>query len=202
MAQLENTAGQGGLAVAQGDVSVSRSTDGGVTWSEPVTVFKGQGAGIGPANNAKFYDKEWLTCDNSPTSRFFGRCYVTTTLFQNGLQGSFVSSDIFLSWSDDGGRTWTDPRSIAVTHPSCTFQTTGPEGSTACDENQFSIPETAPTETCTSTSRTSRTRRRGRPTSTSTPRSWSSARPTAGRASARQGKQPSSRTGSLTCPGR
>src|SRR5688572_21171450 len=143
MAQLENTAGQGGLAVAQGDVSVSRSTDGGVTWREPVTVFKGQGAGIGPANNAKFYDKEWLTCDNSPTSRFFGRCYVTTTLFQNGLQGSYVSSDIFISWSDDGGRTWTDPRSIAVTHPSCTFQTTGPEGSTACDENQFSIPETA-----------------------------------------------------------
>jgi hypothetical protein len=143
MAQLENTAGQGGLAVAQGDVSVSRSTDGGVTWSEPVTVFKGQGAGIGPANNAKFYDKEWLTCDNSPASRFFGRCYVTTTLFQNGLQGSFVSSDIFISWSDDGGRTWTNPRSIAVTHPSCTFQTTGPEGSRACDENQFSIAETA-----------------------------------------------------------
>ena len=143
MAQLENTGGQGGAFVAQGDVSVSRSTNGGVTWSEPVTVFKGQGTGIGPANNAKFYDKEWLTCDNSTTSRFFGRCYVTTTLFQNGLQGSFVSSDIFISWSDDGGRTWTNPRSIAVTHPSCTFQTTGPEESRACDENQFSIPETA-----------------------------------------------------------
>ena len=50
MAQLENTGGQGGAFVSQGDVSVSRSTDGGATWSEPVSVFKGQGAGIGPAN--------------------------------------------------------------------------------------------------------------------------------------------------------
>ena len=62
----------------------------------------------------------------------------------NGLQGSFVSSDIFISWSDDGGRTWTTPRSIAVT-PSELHVPVAPgrEGSTACDENQFSIPETA-----------------------------------------------------------
>jgi hypothetical protein len=57
MAQLENTGGQGGPFVSQGDISVSHSTDGGVNWSEPVTVFKGHGAGIGPANNAVF----WLT---------------------------------------------------------------------------------------------------------------------------------------------
>ncbi|HYU80793.1 MAG TPA: sialidase family protein [Vicinamibacterales bacterium] len=53
MAQLENTQGQGETPnVSQGDVTVSRSVDGGVTWSEPVTVLRGTGAGIGPANRA------------------------------------------------------------------------------------------------------------------------------------------------------
>ena len=143
MAQLENTGGQGGPWVTQGDVSVSRSLDGGVNWTEPVTVMKGQGTGIGPANNAKFYDKEWLTCDNYPTSSFYGRCYVTATLFVNGLHGAYTTSDIFISWSDDGGATWTRPRSIAAVHPSCTFHSTGPSASRACNENQFSIPDVA-----------------------------------------------------------
>lgn len=42
MAQLENTGGLGGPNVTQGDVAVSRSTDGGLTWSEPITVMKGR----------------------------------------------------------------------------------------------------------------------------------------------------------------
>ena len=142
MAQLENTAGLGGFFVAQGDVSVSRSTDGGKNWSEPVTVFKGQGAGIGPAKNAKFYDKEWLTVDNNPGSPHYGRAYLTTTLFKNGLQGSYLDSPIFLSYSDDGGQTWSDPQEISGSNPGyCTYQESGPAGE--CDEDQFSIPEVA-----------------------------------------------------------
>lgn len=141
MAQLENTAGLGGFNVSQGDVSVSRSTDGGVTWSEPITVFKATGTGIGPANNATFYDKEWLTVDNNPDSEFFGRAYLTATRFLNGQQGSYAESPIYLSWSDDGGLTWSDPKEISGSHPSCTYQETG--GGTDCDEDQFSIPEVA-----------------------------------------------------------
>lgn len=141
MAQLENTGGQGGPWVAQGDVSVSRSADGGVTWSEAITVLKGTGTGIGPANNAVFYDKEWITVDNTPNSPHYGRAYLTTSRFLNGPHGSYAESPIFFSWSDDGGLTWSKPKEISGNHPSCTFQSTGPAGE--CDEDQFSIPEVA-----------------------------------------------------------
>jgi len=143
MAQLENTAGLGGGWVAQGDVTVSRSTDGGVTWREPVEVMKGQGAGIGPANNAVFWDKEYITVDNDPGSPFYGRTYVTATRFKNGLHGSYTDSPIFLSYSDDGGRTWSNPAEISGSNPDvCTYQETGPAGQ--CDEDQFSNPVVAP----------------------------------------------------------
>jgi hypothetical protein len=142
MAQLENVGGQGGPYVTQGDVSVSRSTDGGVTWSEPVTVMQGIGAALGPANQAVFWDKEWLTVDNFPDSPFYGRAYVTATRFVNGLFGSYIESAIYLSWSDDGGLTWSRPAEISGSHPSCTFQTTGPANE--CDEDQNSIPVVSP----------------------------------------------------------
>jgi hypothetical protein len=144
MAQLENTAGAGGFWVARGDVSVVRSVDGGTTWEPPVTVFKGQGAGIGPANRAVFWDKEWMTVDNNPDSDHFGRIYVTATRFLNGLQGSYAESPIYLSYSDDGGLTWSTPTEISGSHPSCTLQSAEPLGTTECDEDQFSIPAVAP----------------------------------------------------------
>jgi hypothetical protein len=144
MAQLENTGGQGGCCVSQGDVAVSRSIDGGQSWSPPITVMKGQGAGIGPANQATFWDKEWLTVDNYPSSPFYGRAYVTSTRFLNAIQGSYAESSIYLSYSDDGGLTWSEPAEISGSHPSCSYQETGPAGSTECDENQFSYPEVAP----------------------------------------------------------
>lgn len=142
MAQLENTVGQGGFYVSQGDVSVSRSIDGGVTWSEPVTVMMGTGTGIGPANQAIFWDKEWITVDNNPDSDFYGRAYLTATRFVNGLFGSYAESAIYLSWSDDGGLTWSTPAEISGSHPSCTFQSAGPANE--CDEDQFSIPTVGP----------------------------------------------------------
>jgi hypothetical protein len=141
MAQLENVGGQGGPFVSQGDVSVSHSHDGGLAWNEPVTVMKGSGAGIGPANRAVFWDKEYIAVDNNPTSPHYGRIYVTATRFLNTLHGAYAESPIYVAWSDDGGDTWTDPKRISGSHPSCTYQETG--SGTECDEDQFSIPEVA-----------------------------------------------------------
>jgi hypothetical protein len=143
MAQLENVGPNTGCCVAQGNVTVSRSSDGGRHWQRPVVVFKGHGAGIGPANQAVFYDKEWLTVDNYPSSPFYGRIYVTATRFVNGVHGAYVRSPIVISHSDDGGATWSTPKVISGSNSSCTFHSNGQSG-TQCDEDQNSIPEVAP----------------------------------------------------------
>ena len=84
MAQLENTGGQGGAFVTQGDVSVSRSDRRRPTWSEPITVFQGAGTGIGPANQATSTTRNGLRSTTTRTRPFYGRAYVTTTRFLNG----------------------------------------------------------------------------------------------------------------------
>lgn len=78
------------------DVMVSRSTDGGLTWSTPVTV---SATGV-------FYDKNWTACDNSPDSPFYGHCY---TEFDNAS-----SRDLeLMSTSADGGLSWGTPTPTA-----------------------------------------------------------------------------------------
>ena len=104
--------------------------------------MKGQGASIGPANNAVFFDKEWLTVDNTPSSPHYGRAYLVAVRFLNDLHGAYAESPVYLAISDDGGRTWSAPKEISGSNPLCTAQSTGPSGE--CDENSFPIPEVAP----------------------------------------------------------
>ena len=68
---------------------VSRSRDG-LRWSAPVTA--GRSGDEDP-------DKEWLACDNWPSSRFRGRCYLTYMEFASGTLRTRRSNDGGLTWS-------------------------------------------------------------------------------------------------------
>src|SRR5215469_5012068 len=69
-------------------VIASRSTDGGTTWGNPVTVNTDSGT-----------DKTWIACDTTATSQFFGNCYVEWDL---NAAGNLIQ----MSTSTDGGLTW------------------------------------------------------------------------------------------------
>lgn len=71
-------------------ISVNRSTDGGLTFGAPVTVTA---TGVS-------LDSTWISCDNTPTSPFYGNCYVEADDFG---AGAFLK----MYRSTDGGLTWT-----------------------------------------------------------------------------------------------
>ncbi len=74
-----------------GDVVVSPSSDGGLTWKKPVQVYSGQGCDLSSVQI--FNDKEWITTDNNPHSKFYGRTYLTWTAFLSN-SGEYVESPI------------------------------------------------------------------------------------------------------------
>jgi BNR repeat-like domain len=80
-------------------IFVSRSTDGGATFGEPVRIPP-------PPVRRVNLDKNWTACDNHATSPFFGHCY---TEFDNFGEGDLE----YMSTSADGGRNWSTPVSPA-----------------------------------------------------------------------------------------
>jgi hypothetical protein len=82
---LSNTGGVHGAAVL-----VSSSTDG-ITWGNPVKVSVVESGG--------YYDKPWINCDNTSTSKYYGNCYVEWDDFS-------LFDLIEMSTSTDGGKTW------------------------------------------------------------------------------------------------
>jgi hypothetical protein len=85
---LRNTAsGPHGDAVV-----TSRSTNGGVTWGNPVTTAA--------ASRRQDFDKNWITCDNTSTSPFYGSCYTQFDDFGSG-------NALKMYYSRNGGLTWT-----------------------------------------------------------------------------------------------
>src|SRR4051794_590102 len=75
-------------------VLVNRSTDGGATWSDPISIPP-------PIAQSVDLDKNWTVCDNT-SSRFRGHCYTELDNFGDGDRE-------LMTTSTDGGRTWSVP---------------------------------------------------------------------------------------------
>ena len=69
-------------------VVTSSSTDGGLTWGSPVVTATGADL-----------DKNWIVCDNTATSPYYGHCY---TEWDNHGAGNLLQ----MSTSTDGGANW------------------------------------------------------------------------------------------------
>ena len=91
-----------------------------------------------------FNDKEWIAVDNTPTSPFYGRIYVTWSQFHfDPLATVYMSSPIVLAYSDDHGNTFSNPIDVTGTifpNPNCTFFSQ-PANAGKCVEDQFSVPQ-------------------------------------------------------------
>jgi hypothetical protein len=69
-------------------VLTSRSTNGGISWGNPVTTATGSNL-----------DKNWIACDTAATSPFFGNCY---TEFDDTTNGNRIK----MTTSTNGGLNW------------------------------------------------------------------------------------------------
>ncbi|MCO5985851.1 glycoside hydrolase [Actinoallomurus spadix] len=81
---LTDSGGVTGAAVV-----TSRSTDGGLTWTNPVATATGGSL-----------DKNWIVCDNTASSPYYGNCY---TEFDDNGAGNAVK----MATSSNGGASWT-----------------------------------------------------------------------------------------------
>lgn len=85
-----------GISDTQGNtvLLVSSSADG-INWKKPVTANGTSG----------FADKDWITCDNTSTSKFYGHCYIE-------WEDAGLGDQVLMTTSIDGGRTWSSAYSV------------------------------------------------------------------------------------------
>lgn len=90
-------------------VAVSRSTDGGETFAAPVLAHRSSTCAVAD-------DKNWLVVDNSASSPHQGRLYQFWTPFLSDIFGNADGAPQAVVYSDDRGRTWSQPFSVTEPH--------------------------------------------------------------------------------------
>ena len=96
-------------------IYTSRSTDGGLTWGTPVLT----------ENTSLSPDKNWVVCDNTATSPFYGNCY--TEWDDNG-----VGNKMQMNRSTDGGLTLERARDAMAPASSAASQSSDPTARSSC----------------------------------------------------------------------
>lgn len=138
-ATIASNGGQrGGFATAT--IQVNTSPDGGQTFGHPVVVA----LGMGGTRTTVFNDKPYIAVDNNLGSPFYGRVYVTWTRFTFDQFGRYISSPIFLSFSDDGGHTFSAGQEISGTSSTLCANAFRSFNTNICNEDQFSSPVIGP----------------------------------------------------------
>jgi hypothetical protein len=67
------------------------------------------------------FDKNWIACDNTPSSAFYGRCYLTYT-------HSSDTDMLAVTYTNDGGLTWSPPTDIGARPAVGVFPVVRPNG--------------------------------------------------------------------------
>ncbi len=113
------------------DLVVSRSADGGATWTQHVAYSS--------PNAQLFADKDWLAVNDFAGSPHAGRLVATFTGFVVDASGKPTTSTLFAVISDDGGSTWGG--AIPITPSGGGFQGTQPfflpDGTLICAYQSF-----------------------------------------------------------------
>lgn len=107
------------LALGEGvtRLAINRSTDG-FAWSPALDAAEESGAG---GEEGIAFDKNWIACDNTVTSPFYGRCYLVYT-------HSADADMLAVRWSDDGGLTWSLGADLGVRPAVGVFPAIRPNG--------------------------------------------------------------------------
>ena len=95
-------------------LAINRSTDGSRWDGANVAAEEVTPEGIA-------FDKNWVTCDNTPASPFYGRCYLAYT-------HSADDDMLAVTYTTDGGLTWSTPTNIGVRPAVGTFPVVRPTG--------------------------------------------------------------------------